>query len=281
MTKILDGKKLSAELSLKLKKSLSNRRTKPKLVIIQIGSLERSNAYIRRKIAFGESLGVLIVHKKYSLNVPTKKVIADISRYNLDKSVHGIMVQLPVPKVADTGRIVEAIDPRKDVDGLTALNTKLLFDDTEGFIPATAKGIMTLLKHYGVELAGKKVVLIGESRLVGRPIALALLNRKATVTICHTYTKHLAQETRAADILIVAAGAPGLITPKHVSKNQIVIDVGITVLPNKKVVGDVDFNKVRNRVKAISPVPGGVGPMTVLSLFENLAKAYLLSSSRR
>ncbi len=222
-----------------------------------------------------------MVHKKYPVSATVKRIVADIATYNRDASVHGIIVQLPMPPSFDTGKIIEAIDPRKDVDGLTAVNSKLLFDETEAFIPATARGIMTLLKHYKIALPGKKVVLIGESQLVGRPIALALLNRKATVTICHTYTRHLTAEARVADILIVAAGHPGLITPRHISKNQIIIDVGITVLKNKKVVGDVDFKKVEKVVKAITPVPGGVGPMTVASLFENLVHAYVLSSSKR
>ncbi|MBX4181742.1 bifunctional 5,10-methylenetetrahydrofolate dehydrogenase/5,10-methenyltetrahydrofolate cyclohydrolase, partial [Candidatus Parcubacteria bacterium] len=190
----------------------------------------------------------------------------------------GIIVQLPLPEHVDKDAVIEAINPTKDVDGLTS---KTLFT------PATAKGILTLLDYYKVKIKGKKVVMVGKSQLVGLPITLSLLNRHATVTVCHKQTRNLSQETRQADILIVATGVPGLITPKHVSKGQVVIDVGITVLRNKKVVGDVDFENVSKIVQAITPVPGGVGPMTVYSLFENLLKAclrrqaYELNSSKR
>jgi methylenetetrahydrofolate dehydrogenase (NADP+)/methenyltetrahydrofolate cyclohydrolase len=270
MTKILDGRKLSDRLAIKLAKKVSSRKIKPKLVIVQIGDLRESNSYIKKKKDFAHKIGVPVVHKKYPESTPENKVISDISKYNLDSHIHGIIVQLPLPKKFNTSEIIEAIDERKDVDGLTAKNTKLLFDDNEGFIPATTRGIITLLEHYKIKLAGKRVVIVGESALVGRPMILAFLNRKATVTVCHTRTKDLAEETKRADVLIVAIGKPHFITSKHVSKNQIVIDVGITVTKDKKVSGDVDYEKVKNIVSAITPVPGGVGPMTVYSLFENL-----------
>lgn len=281
MSKILNGKKLRAKLLPQLRKKIRQAAPQPKLIIIQIGNLKESNSYIKKKKAFGRKLGAFVVHKQYSESVSTKDVVADISKYNLDSSVHGVMVQLPIPKSLNTSRIIEAIDPRKDVDGLTATNTKLLFDNAEVFIPAATQGIITLLQHYKISLAGKKVVIVGQSTLVGRPITLALLNRKATVTVCHIHTKNLAEETRRADILIVAVGVPHLIGVNHISKDQTVIDVGITVTKNKKVVGDVDFKKVKNIVRAITPVPGGVGPMTVFSLFENLVKSYLYFSKRK
>ncbi|MES3005390.1 MAG: bifunctional 5,10-methylenetetrahydrofolate dehydrogenase/5,10-methenyltetrahydrofolate cyclohydrolase [Patescibacteria group bacterium] len=275
MSKILDGKKLRDQLVPQLIKKIRETAYKPKLVIIQIGNLKESNSYIKKKKAFGQKLGALVVHKQYPENISEKEVISDISKYNSDSSVHGIMIQLPIPKNLNGTTIIEAIDPEKDVDGLTAKNTKLLFDNTEAFVPATTQGIITLLQHNKIDLVGKKVVIVGESTLVGRPTILALLNRKATVTVCHIHTKNLEKETKQADILIVAVGQPHLITPNHVSKNQIVIDVGITVTEKKKVVGDVDYKKVKNIVGAITPVPGGVGPMTVFSLFENLIKSYL------
>lgn len=275
MSKILDGQKLRDQLVPQLIKKIRKTAYKPKLVIIQIGNLKESNSYIKKKKTFGRKLGALVVHKQYSENVSEKEIISDISIYNLDSSVHGIMIQLPIPKALNSNQIIEAIDQRKDVDGLTAKNTKLLFDNTEAFIPATTQGIITLLQHNKINLAGKRVVVVGESTLVGRPTTLALLNRKATVTVCHIHTKNLEEETRRADILIVATGQPHLITSNHVSKNQIVIDVGITVTEKKKIVGDVDYKRVENLVGAITPVPGGVGPMTVFSLFENLIKSYL------
>ena len=273
MLQILDGRKLRDELAPRLIKRISELKTKPKLVIIQIGSLEESNTYIKTKIAFADKIGVDVVHKKYAENVREAEVVSDISKYNGDPSVHGIMVQLPISAKLNTSQIVEAIDEKKDVDGLTAKNTKLIFDNAEAFMPGATKAIFTLLEYYKIDVAGKKVVIVGESALVGRPTALAFLNRRATVTVCHTHTKNLEEETKRADILVVAVGKPLLITEKHVSKNQVVLDVGITVMENGKVAGDVDYEKVKNIVKAITPVPGGIGPMTIYSLFENLVES--------
>jgi len=274
--KILDGKKLSLLVALKLEKKITKFKTRPKLVIIQIGDLAESNTYIRNKKAFAEKIGVSTEHKRYPDNVSESRVIADIKKYNKNKSVHGIMMQLPGPKNFDTEKVLETIDPKKDVDGLTALNTKHLFDNSEAFVPATARGIIALLDKYKVNLKGATVTIVGHSSLVGKPAMLALLNRGATVTMCHKDTRELAKETRRSHILISAVGKPGLITKKHVAKGQVVIDIGITVLPNGKVAGDVDFKNVSKIVGAISPVPGGVGPMTVATLFENLLDAYEL-----
>lgn len=273
MAKILDGKKLSVRLASRLSRQVKELATKPKLVIIQIGDLAESNTYIRNKKLFGEKIGVIVEHKKYPEEVSESRIISDIKRFNRNRAIGGIIVQLPAPKNFEIERVLETIDPKKDVDGLTSTNTKHLFDNHEAFIPATAKGVLTLLENAKISLVGKRVVIVGQSSLVGRPVMLALLNRGVTVTMCHKNTRNLAEETKRADVLITAVGLPKLITAKHVSKNQTVIDIGITVTKNKKVVGDVDFEKVKNIVKGITPVPGGVGPMTVASLFQNLLKA--------
>lgn len=288
MSKILDGKKFSQLLALKLTKKIKRLQTKPKLVIIQIGDLAESNTYIKNKKAFALKIGVVTIHKKYPNNVKESRVISDISRCNRDSSVCGIMVQLPAPRRFNIERVLESIDPKKDVDGLTSINTKHLFDNNEAFIPATAKGIISLLEEYKVKLSGTKVVIVGQSSLVGRPAMLALLNKGATVTMCHKNTRALEKETKHADILITAVGHPKLITRKHVSKNQIVVDIGINIVRSNptslklrgatKIVGDVDFENVKKMVKAITPVPGGVGPMTVASLFQNLLEAYSLQT---
>ena len=262
-------------------KNISRLTVKPKLVIIQIGNDERSNIYIKNKIAFGRRIGAIVLHRKYPSTVLEKKIISDISRFNKDRKVHGIIVQLPIPKHLDQNRVVDAIRPLKDVDGLTATNIRSLFNNEEAFVPATTKGILSILDHYKVSLRGKKVVIVGESSLVGRPTAFALLNKGATVTVCHTATKNLKSETKRADILITAVGQSRFITKSYVTKGQIVIDIGISVDKSSHISGDIDFKKVAPIVKAITPVPGGVGPMTVFSLFENLAKAYLLNSSKR
>ena len=299
MAKILDGKKLSQLLAIKLAKKIAKLTNKPKLVIIQIGDLAESNTYIKNKKAFAERIGAEAIHKKYPTNVKESQIISYILKSNRDPSVHGIMVQLPAPRKFDIERVLESIDPKKDVDGLTAINTKHLFDNNEAFIPATAKGIIGLLEEYKVKLAGTKIVIVGQSSLVGRPAMLALLNKGATVTMCHKNTKVLEKETRVAEILITAVGRPKLITRKHVSKNQIVVDIGINIVRSnptslppshkatdgqrklrgaRKIVGDVDYEDVRKVVKAITPVPGGVGPMTVASLFQNLLRAYSLQT---
>ncbi|MDO8569343.1 MAG: bifunctional 5,10-methylenetetrahydrofolate dehydrogenase/5,10-methenyltetrahydrofolate cyclohydrolase [bacterium] len=278
MAKILDGKKLGQLLALKLAKKIKKLTLKPKLVIIQIGDLAESNTYIKNKKAFAEKIGAIALHKKYPNTVKESQVISDIVRANRDISVHGIMVQLPAPKHFNIEKVLEAIDPKKDVDGLTSINTKHLFDNNEAFIPATAKGIIDLLEEYKIKLAGTKIVIVGQSSLVGRPAMLALLNKNATVTMCHKDTKRLEKETKHADILITAVGQPKLITRKHVSKNQIVVDIGINITKDRKIAGDVDYEQVKKIVKAITPVPGGVGPMTVASLFQNLLKAYSLKT---
>ena len=280
MAKILDGKKLSQSLALSLAKKIKKLQAKPKLVIIQIGDLAESNTYIKNKKAFALKIGAVALHKKYPSNVKESRVISDISRCNRDSFVHGIMVQLPAPKHFNIEQVLESIDPQKDVDGLTSINTKHLFDNNEAFIPATAKGIIGLLEEYKIKLAGTKVVIVGQSSLVGRPAMLALLNKGATVTMCHKNTKKLEKETKRADILITAVGHFNLITKKHVSKNQIVVDIGINITKNKKIVGDVDFQNVQKMVKAITPVPGGVGPMTVASLFQNLLEAHSLQAEQ-
>ena len=282
--KILDGKIVRDKIAQKLKEEISRLSLKPKLVIIQVGNLAESNAYIRQKVLFGQKIGAIVDHQKLSENITQKKLIAGILSLNSDSSVHGIIIQMPIPTKLDKDTIIESIDPKKDVDGQTSTNIKKLMEnDQTGFTPATTKGILTLLDYYKIHVSGKNITVIGRSSLVGKPTALALLNRDATVTICHSKTKNLSQLTRNADILIVAAGKPKLITASHVSKNQIVIDVGINVpddsqssIDNSRsqLVGDVDFESVKSVVAAITPVPGGVGPMTVASLFENLLEAY-------
>ena len=259
---ILDGRKLGAEIATRLARKIKRLKQKPKLVIVQVGSVPESDKYIKRKKIFGEKIGAQVLHKKYPGNVSKRKLVSEISRLNRNSSVHGIIVQLPLPK--HLRNVPGLITEEKRVDG------------GKYFRPATAKGVLALLDKYKIKIAGKKVVIVGRTDLVGKPIALEMLKRNATVTICHSQTKNLRKETKQAEILIAAAGKPNLITKNHVSKSQIVVDVGINILPSGKLSGDVDFKNVSKIVKAISPVPGGVGPMTVASLFENLVEAYKL-----
>src|SRR3990167_11506545 len=293
MAKILDGRIVRDKIAQKLSTQISSLRTKPKLAILQVGDLAQSNTYIRQKMLFGQKIGAIVDHQKFPAGITQKDLISKLYSLNSIPSTHGIIVQMPIPKSLDKDQIIDSISPQKDVDGLTSINLKLLWENRkEGHIPATTKGILTLLDYYKIPIAGKHVVVVGRSFLVGKPTALAFLNRDATVTITHSKSKNLPSITKTANILVVAAGKAKLIGRNHVSSGQVVVDVGINVINDKpsfakatdgkpetepvgrKLVGDVDFESVRKIVAAITPVPGGIGPMTVASLFENLLEAY-------
>jgi len=290
---ILDGKALNKKIAKDLTKQFRGLTPKPKLVIIQVGNNAESNAYIGRKIKFGTKIGAEVEHKKFPEDTGQEEVLNFISTQNTNPKVHGIITQLPFPKQLNKDRIIEFINPTKDVDGLTSKNIKKLWENKQdAIIPATTKGIISLLEHYRIQITRKKVVVIGRSSLVGKPTAIAMINRDATVTVVHKSTKNFKQELEQADIIITAAGKPNLIRKFHVHPHQVVIDVGINVIekslesrdqssekpaeepPKRKLVGDVNFAEVSQIVAAISPVPGGCGPMTVASLFQNLLQAY-------
>ena len=273
MSKILNGKEISRKIEENLRNKIAEQKMHPKLVIIQIGNKEESNTYIKHKMAFAEKIGVIVEYKKYDEAAKEELITSDIRKYNDDTSVHGIIVQLPMPHQISANRVLEAISREKDVDGLTSGSINILLRNEPGFVSGATKAVLTLLDGEGVELTGKKVLIVGHSALVGRPTALALMNRNATVTVCHEFTKNLSEETRQAEIVITAVGQPRLITAAHVTPKQIIIDIGITVTSDKKIVGDVDYENVKEIVTAITPVPGGVGPITIACLFENVVEA--------
>src|SRR3989344_8915352 len=224
--------------------------------------------------------GVLTRHVIFPDTVTESELIAEIKKLNEDNSVHGIILQLPIPANLDKQKIIDAVSLSKDVDGLTSENKRMFESgEKEAIVPATARGVLSLLKNYGISIQGKKITVIGRSALVGAPIATLLRREGALVTICHSQSADVPAKSRSAGILVVAVGKPGFVTKDFVSPWQVVIDVGINSvtgekledeIPKRKLVGDVDFESVKAIVRAISPVPGGVGPMTVLSLFENL-----------
>lgn len=275
--KILDGKVVRDFIAQKIKLELKKLDAIPKLVIIQVGNDERSSVYVKQKKIFGENLGFLVEYIQLDKKIAESDLISRIESYNSDSSINGIIVQFPLPQNIDSVKIVETINPEKDVDGLNSKNLRLLLDgrfaENSGFVPATTKGILSLLDYYKIPIEGKKVVIVGRSLLVGRPTALMFLNRNATVTICHSKTKKLSAEVKSADIVISAIGQPNFIKKSFVKAGQVIIDVGITKR-EKGLLGDVDFKSVSKIVRAITPVPGGVGPMTVVSLFDNLLTAY-------
>jgi len=277
---ILDGRKLRDIGCARLKAEIDKSGTKPTLVIIQVGDVAESSAYIRQKKKFAEKIGALVHHKQFPDSVSQAELIAAIGKFNHDSSIHGVILQLPVPARLDKQKIIDTIFWEKDVDGLTSFNKKMFESgDKRAIVPATARGVLSLLRGYGISVSGKRVTVIGRSALVGAPIATLLSREGAAVIVCHKGTEDIPGKSRAADILVVAAGSPHLVTKDYVSPGQTIVDVGINSvfgekledeIPRKKLVGDVDFEGVSGVVGAVSPVPGGVGPMTVLSLFENL-----------
>lgn len=277
---ILDGRKIRDEAIPVLAKKIDALSYIPTLTIIQVGNREDTASYIRAKKSFASKIGVNVKHIQLSIDISQNELIDIIKENNNDKSVKGIIVQVPLPIEIDRDDVINMILPSKDVDGLTPYNVKRWLDGNEdAILPATARGVRTLLKYYKIDLFGKKVTVIGRSVLVGKPIVAMCLNENATVTVCHSKTPDLIKETQNADILIVAVGKNGLVKAEHVKEGQVIIDVGINTkegdklddeIPTRKLVGDVDFDSVSNIVASITPVPGGIGPMTVLSLFENL-----------
>jgi methylenetetrahydrofolate dehydrogenase (NADP+)/methenyltetrahydrofolate cyclohydrolase len=279
-TTILSGRAIREALMPELMERVKSLAHLPTLAIIQVGDRADTTAFIAAKKAFAAKIGVKEKHIHLPERVSQSELIKTIEKCNADPQIRGIIVQLPLPLSIDRDAVIEAIDPKKDVDALTPKNVRRWMEGREDAIfPATARGVGELLRYYKIDLFGKKVTVVGRSMLVGKPIVSMCLNENATVTVCHSKTPDLALATKAADILIVAAGKPKLITADHVREGQVVIDVGINTakgeklddeLPGKKLTGDVDFDCVKDIVSAITPVPGGVGPMTVFALFENL-----------
>ena len=269
--KILSGKIIRDERMSEIASNIKAFLTIPAMTIIQVGDRPDSNSYIQAKKNFATKVGLKTKHVKLAEDIKQQDLIDTVEKCNEDVETKAIIVQLPLPLHIDRDAVIETIDPNKDVDALTAANVKFWLEGREDAImPATARGIKHLLSYYGIELFGKKVCVVGRSILVGKPIALMCLNENASVSICHSKTQNLEEETKRADILIVAIGKPNFINDNHVREGQIVIDVGISKDVDGNLCGDVDFAKVSPIVSMISPVPGGVGPMTVLSLFENI-----------
>lgn len=258
---ILSGRDVRDSIIPKLFQKVQESGYTPTLAIIQIGTRSDSTAFIKAKKSFAKKIGIKEKHIELPESISEDDLILKIKECNQDEEINAIIVQLPLPAHINQGRVIQSIDSKKDADGLT---------QNALVIPATARGIKELLEYYHITLKEKKVTIIGRSILVGIPVAQMCREQGALVTVCHRGTGDIISETRVADIIIVAAGSPGLIMHQHVREGQIIIDVGINKLPNDQLVGDVDFDSVKDIVKAITPVPGGVGPMTVTALFENI-----------
>lgn len=268
---IIDGKLVSTELKNALKKQIETYKIKPKLVVIQVGNNEASNVYIKQKIKCADAIGAICIHEKLDENITTSELINLINSLNQDESVNGMIVQLPLPKHIDEYAVLNTIIPSKDVDGLTEINAGKLACSKPGLISCTPNGVIKLLKYYNIEIEGKKVVIVGRSNLVGKPLINLFLMENATVTCCHSKTVDLKHFTLDADILVVAVGKPKLINADMVKEGAVVIDVGINRLETG-LCGDVDFENVSKKTSYITPVPGGVGAMTVAMLYNNLVE---------
>jgi len=287
MTIILNGKKTGAAIEENLKKEILEIKKIynkiPGLAVILVGNDKPSQTYVNLKNKKCKEIGIYSEVHNLKENISQKEIINLIKSLNHNKKIHGILVQLPIPKHLDTSKIIEVIDPEKDVDGFHPINMGQLAIGIPKFIPCTPYGVLKLIEHYNIEVKGKNAVIIGCSNVVGKPLGLLLqFCETATCTLCHIETKNISKHTKNADIIISAVGKPNLITKDMVKKDAIVIDVGFNVIETKdknnnlirKVCGDVDYENVKDNCSYITPVPGGVGPMTITMLMYNTIKAF-------
>ncbi len=271
--KIIDGREVARDLRQDCRERVETLKRDhgitPGLAVVLVGEDPASAVYVRNKVRACEEVGIRSFSHRLPAETSTDELVAKIDALNADEAVDGILVQLPLPRHVDMRRVLEAIDVEKDVDGFHLYNVGALVVGGTVFPPCTPYGVVKLLEHEGIEITGQNVVVVGASNIVGKPMALMMMQREATVAICHVRTRDLAQFTILADILVVAAGVPNLIVPQMVKTGAVVIDVGINRLADGRLVGDVDFEGVRRKASYITPVPGGVGPMTVTMLLEN------------
>lgn len=270
---IVSGKELATEKRAFIKEKVSELHTEkniqPSLAVILVGEDPASQSYVRAKQRACEEAGIRSILEKYPSSITEQDLLDRVTYFNQDPSVHGILVQLPLPEHINELAIIEHISPNKDVDGFHPVNVGRMMIDQKSFLPCTPYGIVEMIKSLDVSISGKHVVVIGRSNIVGKPVGQLLLKEDATVTYCHSRTKDLASITKQADILIAAVGRAKLIGPEYVKDGAIVIDVGVNRLETGKLCGDVDFETVKEKASYITPVPGGVGPMTITMLLQN------------
>lgn len=278
--KILSGKEVSARIKAELKNEADKLKANgimPGLAVVIVGDDPASRVYVNNKKKACEELGIL--SEEYALSAETKEeeLLALIDKLNADKKISGILVQLPLPKGIDEEKVINRINPKKDVDAFHPANVGKIMIGNYDFVPCTPAGVMELIKESGIDISGKECVIVGRSNIVGKPMSMLLLHQNGTVTVCHSKTKDLKEVTKRADILVVAVGRPEFITGDMIKEGAVVIDVGINRLENKKLVGDVHFESAEKVASAITPVPGGVGPMTIAMLMKNTLKAAIIN----
>ena len=273
--KLLDGKMVANKRKELLKQKIGKFNSKPGFAVICIGDDPASQIYIRAKHKMCDELGIYVEEHIFPSEVTQKEIEERIMELNRDDKIHGILVQSPVPYHINIMELFEKISPKKDVDGFHPLNVGKLSQGQNEFAPCTPLGIMHLLEEYGISAEGKNCVVIGRSNIVGRPMAQLLMHANGTVTVCHSKTKGLSEITKQADLLIVAIGKPNFIVKDMIKEGCVIVDVGINRKENsKEICGDVDFENVKEKCSYITPVPGGVGPMTIVTLMENIVRAY-------
>ena len=272
VAKILDGKQIAKEYRQRLKNQVNELKEHgftPKLSVILVGNDGASQSYVKSKKKAAEKIGMIseIVHLDESTS--EEEVLSELNRLNNDDTVSGILVQVPLPKQVSEQKVLETINPNKDVDGFHPINIGKLYIDEQTFVPCTPLGIMEILKHADINLEGKNAVVIGRSHIVGQPVSKLLLQANATVTILHSRTKNMNAHLKQADVIVSAVGQPGLVTKENVKKGAVIIDVGNTPDENGKLKGDVAYDEIKEIASAITPVPGGVGPLTITMVLNN------------
>ncbi len=275
---IIDGKKIAEQVRSEVAKEVEKCTRPPGLAVVLVGDDQASEVYVRNKTRACVEVGFYSDQLHKSANITQEELLSEIQRLNNNNNIDGILVQLPLPAHINSNIIIEAIIPEKDVDGFSSENVGKLMLNKPFIRPCTPKGVMRMLASIDYDLRGKDCVIIGASNIVGRPMSMELLNAGATVQICHKETKNITEKTRTADLIVAAAGVAHLVKEEWVKEGAVVIDVGINRLENGKLTGDVDFDSVKDKALAITPVPGGVGPMTIATLLENTLAAYKVNS---
>ena len=271
---LIDGKKVAEKCKKNIEERIKRLDRTPGFAVIRIGEDEASKIYVRLKHKMSEELGINFTEYHLDENITQEELISLIKKLNADDEVDGILLQSPIPYHLNILEAFQTIAPEKDVDGFSPINVGKLVQRQECFAACTPTGVMTMLKEYNIPIEGKHAVVVGRSNIVGRPMAELLLNANATVTICHSKTRNLTEIVKSADILVVAIGKPKFITADMIKEGAAVVDVGINRIPDsKKIVGDVDFENVKEKCSYITPVPGGVGPMTIMTLMDNVVTA--------
>jgi len=276
---IIDGKALANEilndLNVEIQELKSKTGVSPKLAIVLVGDNPASIIYVKNKIKNAHKIGIDTLLLNLPVTIKTEDLIAKINELNLNKEISGIIVQLPLPESIVKDKVLSAISPYKDIDGFHPLNVGYLHSgSSQGFVPCTALGCLEVIKKYEKNLSGKNVVIVGRSNIVGKPLSALLLKEDCSITICHSQSQNLSSITSKADILVAAIGVPLKLTAEYFKHDAIVIDVGINRISSNKIIGDVDFENVKSKVKYITPVPGGIGPMTIAFLLKNTVQAF-------